>query len=530
MLRSALLSLAAVALLSGVAAAKKKKTPAKKPAPAAAKAPVEEDDAAAPAAPAKPPPPVDGKIQGLFDAVAAAKPGAPRKAAVEAILALDPMPVSDVVGVLGRTRKSSDAERRAVLAARGFEVPDAKGKFSSPGRQTDKQEKANDELDWLAPLEGAAAAPGLADVLVDLTAIRALAASKATPGAAGILEFAFSADGVAYRDECGRFLRRMSPWSLPALIIGAESRKSDKSLARYAKYQLERLDRENPKKALNDAPTDELQIEILKAFADSQYREAVFTVLDTVDHTSPAVRKAAREAWMEYATGRPPRPAPKEKLMLPGGKQADEATPLWMNHRELADIAIRRRLESLTKAAPAKDAKLADMSKQLFDFYDQRRDKTLGAELDAALAAGKAGKTAEAAAGFDHILVQDPKHARRAEMAELYVRYGEELQKAGKLREAATAFGKAHAVAPDGPLAGKAQALHHQARGMALEKEGKDGSAEMARANEIAAEVGSAASGGESSSWMLYAGIAAAIGGVLLLAWGLTWRRRSRWT
>jgi len=322
----------------------------------------------------------------------------------------------------------------------------------------------------------------------------------------------------------------MSPWSLPALIVGAESRKSDKSLARYAKYQLERLDRENPRKAQNDSPTDDLEIEILKAFADSQYREAVFTVLDTVDHTSPAVRKAAREAWMEYATGRPPRPVPKEKLMLPGGKQAEEETPLWMNHRELADIAIRRRLESLTGAAPDKAAKLADMSKQLFDFYDQRRGKKLDADLDAALADGKGGKVAEAAARFDHILVQDPKYARRAEMAEIYLGYGEQLQKAGKLREAATAFGKAHAVAPDGKLAGKALALHHQARGLALEKEGKDGAAELARASEIASDVGSAAEGGESNDWMLYAGIAAAVGGLLLLVWGVAWRRRSRWT
>lgn len=530
MARSALLLFASVVLLTGAAPAKKKPTaraPARKPAPP----PAEPADAAAePAQPKKPPPPVDPKVAALFDAVASAKDAAGRKAAVDAILALDPMPVSDLVGVLGRARKSTDADRRAVLAARGFEIPDAKGKFASPGRQTDKQEKANDELDWLAPVLAAAAGAGVADVLVDLTAIRALAASKSSAGATGILEFSFTADGVAYRDECGRFLRRMSPWSLPALILGAESKKNDKSLARYAKYQLERLDRENPRKAQNDAPTDDLEIEILKAFADSQYREAVFTVLDTVDHTSPAVRKAARDAWMEYATGRPPRPVPKEKLMLPGGKQAEEETPLWMNHRELADIAIRRRLESLTGAAPDKAAKLADMSKQLFEFYDQRRGKKLDADLDAALADGKGGKVAEAAARFDHILVQDPKHARRAEMAEIYLSYGEQLQKAGKLREAATAFGKAHAVAPDGKLAGKALALHHQARGLALEKEGKDGAAELARASEIASDVGSAVEGGESNDWMLYAGVAAAIGGLLLLVWGVAWRRRSRWT
>ena len=534
--RPALLSVVCVALAAPAFAARrppaKKTPPAKKQPPSKQPAEPDDDDSPAPAepaAPAKPPPPVDAKVQALFDTLAAAKDAAGRKQAEDAILKLDPMPVQDVVGVLGRARKSTDADRRALLSARGFEVPDAKGKFSSPGRQSDKEEKANDELDWLAPFQGAAASPAVADVVVDLTAIRALAASKGTAGATGILEFAFTAEGIAYRDECGRFLRRMSPWSLPALILGAESRKSDKSLARYAKYQLERLDRENPRKALNDAPTDALQIEILKAFADSQYREAVFTVIDTVDHTSPQVRKAARDAWMEYATGRPPRPVPKEKLMLPGGKLADEPTPLWMNHRELADIAIRRRLETLTGQPPDKNAKLADMSKQLFDFYDQARRKKLDGELDAGLAEAKGGKLADAAGRFDRILVQDPVHPRRAEMAEGYLKYGEELEKAGKLREAATAFGKAAAVAPDGPLAGRALAQHHQARGLALQKEGKDGAAELKRASEIAATVGSAEDDSDTA-WMLYAGVGAAIGGVLLLGWGLAWRRRSRWT
>ncbi len=533
MVRPALLAVLCLALSAPAMAARrpagKKSPPAKKPTVAE---PPDEDDSAAPAepaAPARPPPPVDAKVQALFDALAAAKDAAGRKQAIEGIVKLDPMPVVDVVGVLGRARKSTDADRRGLLLARGFDVPDAKGKFSSPGRQSDKEEKANDELDWMAPLLGAPASPAVSDVVIDLAAIRALAASKGSAGATGILEFAFSADGVAYRDECGRFLRKMSPWSLPALILGAESRKSDKSLARYAKYQLERLDRENPRKALNDAPTDDLQIEILEAFADSQYREAVFTVLDTVDHPAPAVRKAARDAWIEYATGRPPRPVPKEKLMLPGGKLADKPTPLWMDHRELADIAIRRRLEALTGKPPAEGAKLAEMSKQLFDFYDQQRGKKLDAELDAGLAEAKGGKLADAAGRFDRILVQDPKYARRAEMAETYMKYGEELEKAGKLREAATAFGKVPAVAPDGPLAGRALAQHHQARGLALEKEGKDGAAELRRASEIAATVGSAAEDGDSS-WMLYAGVGAGIGGLLLLGWGLAWRRRSRWT
>jgi tetratricopeptide (TPR) repeat protein len=472
----------------------------------------------------------DPKVAALFDQLAAAKAADGRAKALEAIVALDPMPVADVAAVLNRKRTSTDAERRTVLKARGFEVPDEKGKFSSPGRQTDKQEKANDELDWMKPLVGLPAAPGLSDVLVDLAAIRALAASERSEGAAAILQFAFTTDGITYRDECGRFLRRMSPWSLPALIIGAESRRSDRSLARYAKYQLERLDRENPRKALNDAATDDLKIEILKAFADSQYREAVFAVLDAVDETSPPVRKAAREAWMEYATGRAPRPPPKQKLMLPGGKQSEKPVPLWLDHRELADISIRRRLEQLTGKPPEKSAKLAEMSKQLFDIYDQKLGKKLDEELDAGLGEAKEGKVAEAAARFDRILVQSPSHPRRGEMADAYLRHGEALEKAGTLREAAAAFGKAHAVAPEGPLAGKALAQHHRARGHALQKEGKDGAAELARASEIAATVASDGGADGDRSWMLYAGVGAAVGGLLLLGLGLAWRRRSRWT
>ena len=154
MVRSAFLVALSLALAGAApsASARKptpKKTPARKDVKKDVKPPADpEEEAAAaepapPAEPQKPPPPVDPKVAALFDAVAAARDAAGRKAAVAAILALDPMPVADVVGVLGRGRTSTDAERRTVLAARGFEVPDAKGKFSSPGRQTDAQEKAN---------------------------------------------------------------------------------------------------------------------------------------------------------------------------------------------------------------------------------------------------------------------------------------------------------------------------------------------------------------------------------------------------
>src|SRR5690606_33732591 len=125
--------------------------------------------------------------------------------------------------------------------------------------------------------------------IADVAAIRALASGREPKGAGAILAFAFASDGILYRDECGRYLRKMAPWSLPALIRGA-AHPRDASRRRYATYQLERLDRQNPRKALADAPNDFLKVAVLDAFKDSLDREAVFVVLDTVDDVSPQVR------------------------------------------------------------------------------------------------------------------------------------------------------------------------------------------------------------------------------------------------
>lgn len=494
--------------------------------------------------------------QPLVQRIEAAKSPADRKAAVDALVALDPQPVSELATILARTRTSTDAGRRAILSAQKFDVPDEKGHFANPARQTEAQEKANDRLDWLAPLYKQPASPALGDLLVDLAVIRALAASQTSAAAKAILDFAFTPDGIAYRDECGRFLRRMSPWSLPALIMAAKGWHVDASKRRYARYQLERLDREAPRKALNDATTDDLKVEILNAFAESKYREAVYAVLDTVDDPSPAVRKAARAAWMEYATGKP-HYVPKEKLKVPGGKLTDKPVPLWLDHRELADIAIRRRLEELGKKPPAlpglarlgaalltqyderrkkrfDQALKADLAKrttELFAYYDEQRKQKLDQELEATLAAARTGPLKDAAERLDSILVQAPDYARRGEMADVYLRYGKELTAAGKWHDAAIEFGKANAVAPSGPLAEQAMSLHHEARGHALEQAGKSGADELAHAHEIKATLGKgagAAADGGSRSWMLGFGIAGGIAGMILVALGFALRRRGR--
>src|SRR5699024_6968197 len=99
----------------------------------------------------------------------------------------------------------------------------------------------------------------------------------------------------------------------------------------YSNYQLERLDRQEPSKALAAANADEnLTIAILEVWRATKHREAVQAVWGKVNADSARIRAKAREAWRAYVEGRPPPPAPMKKLMLPGGKLTKKEKPLWL--------------------------------------------------------------------------------------------------------------------------------------------------------------------------------------------------------
>ena len=114
-------------------------------------------------------------------------------------------------------------------------------------------------------------------MIADDAAIRALAGTHDVRAAQLIFDAAFSPDTMIYRDECGRYLRKMEPASIPALT--AESMGKDYDRKRYATWQLERLDRQEPGNALDAAAGDEaLTIAILDVFRKTHHREAVHAV------------------------------------------------------------------------------------------------------------------------------------------------------------------------------------------------------------------------------------------------------------
>jgi tetratricopeptide (TPR) repeat protein len=490
--------------------------------------------------PPPPPTPVSAATQALLDRIAKGD-----KPALDELNAIAPKIVPELRTFLAREHKTAVDDRRTLLESFGADVPDAKGRFAPPRRKSAKEEKKDDELDWLVELGKLdLAMAGVPELLTDIAAIRALAASKDIGAAQVMFDVAFSDDTMIYRDEVGRYLRRMEPFSIPALMKESQSRKFDRK--RYSNYQLERLDRQEPYKALAATTGDEaLTLAILETWRVTRHREAVHAVWSKVNADSPRVRAKAREAWRAYVEGPPPPPAPKKKLQMPGGRLTKKEKPLWLTYRELADNELRKAANELLH----EDYKIAEqgigdddpkvriepidqveVTKRLFAYFDGERAKHDAAQWQAAKAKSDKGDLAGAATLLDQLVAQTPDRAERTQMAEIYARYGKELEQASKWSEAAAAYSKSYGL----DHKQSSLAAHHYALGKALESKGKDGGPDYRAA--VALDPGyaparAAAEQVESAHsrpiWMLYAAVGAGLLAMLLFAAAMLRRRAS---
>src|SRR4051812_47925266 len=181
------------------------------------------------------------EAKALLDTLSTSASKDERVAAAAKLAELAPHVVATLGEFLARKHESTPDQRRAVLRSIKASVPDKGGNFSSPGHEKAAKIRADDAFDWFAELVAQPPQSGLGDVIADDAAIRALAGSKQLDAAKIILDVAFASDTIVYRDECGRYLRRMSPYSVPVLIVASQSKK-DRSRQRYSNYQLERVD------------------------------------------------------------------------------------------------------------------------------------------------------------------------------------------------------------------------------------------------------------------------------------------------
>jgi hypothetical protein len=381
--------------------------------------------------------------------------------------------------------------------------------------------------------------------------MRALAATNDVHAAQLLFDVAFGDETIIYRDECGRYLRKMSPNSIPALLQQSQDKSFDRK--RYATYQLERLDRQEPGKALAAATADEaLTIAILDVFQATHYREAVHAVWTKVDADSPRVRAKARDTWTAYITGPAPPPAPKKKLQLPGGKLTKKEKPLWLTYRELADNELRKSAnELLHEDYPLQDPTLDDtdddhrrnktvkvnleeLTKRLFDYYDTQRGKREGDQWNAAKALADKGDLAGATGALDRMLAASTEAGSpsdRAAMAKIYFALGKQLEQKQQWLDASAAYSKAQGLDPAGQAATEALAAHHYTLGKALEAAGKDGGPDFRRAVALRPDYAPAKAAEREVEhrgrpvWMLYIAALAAAAAAALFALGMMRRR-----
>ncbi|MEO6954712.1 MAG: hypothetical protein ABI321_23130 [Polyangia bacterium] len=314
------------------------------------------------------------------------------------------------------------------------------------------QEMPKVELPAVAPADR----EGLrADALYVVATMRALAATHRAEAVAPIFKLAFVLDGV-FRDECGKQLRAIGDAAVAPLVrlqyarvipgvMGAKQR-------RYAVYQLDRMDRARPLTAITTAPDDRLRAVLIHAYGEARALDAVEAILDQINAQSHRVRREARWAFRRYVEGPAPPPAPMRKRKLPGGQMESDEKPDYLTYREVADLALQKRIAELAITMPV--ARPPAMPLAMFEAIVAHDDAERNAEWERAFVTARAqidaGDLDGALGNYEWILAHDPSSSRRAEMSPTFARAGDARRRAGKLDEAAALYWKAAALAtPD---------------------------------------------------------------------------------
>jgi tetratricopeptide (TPR) repeat protein len=310
-----------------------------------------------------------------------------------------------------------------------------------PGRAQVHRPPPHDpeQVEWAAALNGLdLEKPELADVpdrqmvrsdaLEIVALMRGIANSHRMEATAPLFKIAFELDGV-FRDECGRQIRRLESYAIPTLIERMHQKGPNFSRQRrYAAYQLDRMDRARPSKAISTAPDDRVRAAIIHAYGESRALDAVEAILGQVDSPSHRVRREARWAWLRYVMGKAPPPAPRRRRKLPGGHEEREEKPDYLTYREIALLALQKELQEINSSPPSAKASAAALTKELFEYYDRKHAAEWEEQFAAAQAKEKASDFKGAVSEYGWILAHDPDYSRRAEMVDAYVRYADQLR------------------------------------------------------------------------------------------------------
>lgn len=384
---------------------------------------------------------------------------------------------------LRQERKARKADYKALLQAIGGDVPNRYGHFELAWK---KQHGYTVKLseDWYTDL--LALPPGKVgkslrgiyrDCVLTAALLRAAAAIGRDPERTeavveGLLAAAYVHEGT-FRDEVGRAIRRLGEPAIPGLLrrsvapsLPADEKEAAEvkasvawRTAEYARVQLDRMDRLHPRKAIAAVGDDpRLLAELLAAYGVVKLEDAAAPILEHVDASIPRVRAAAREAFLAYVSGPPPRPE-RHTLRLSGGKVSDG--PLRLTYRDFARLAIRERVTAEDPAllepecrAITEDgqrdrvceAQAMRLAEGYFARLEQRRRTREQAAVDEALAQTDRAATV---ASLDALLADNPELPMRDQLVPAYEAAADEAEAAGDHVRAAALLRKSGALLAD---------------------------------------------------------------------------------
>ena len=349
---------------------------------------------------------------------------------------------------LFRPKAVSDAAYKSALRAIGAIVPNRRGRFP---------ETRAEPVDWLVRLvESDNRNAGHADARYSVALLRALANTKKPDAAASILRFAYR-HGGAFRDECGRLLRQMGDWALPALIRAPlVDDPLAYRMARYAAYQRDRLNRSRPELAI-DQTDSRLKAEILHAFGEVRDLSAVPAIVNSTNDDNLTVRQSARWALLRFLDG-PDQQVARRRLKLSGGRVSSSSQTLYLSGRKLAYHLLSEKLAQEQKKAGSDSTDPrslrqrfgpGELASQLFAHWDQLRLRFRDTSLRRVRHLVMRGDPGGAMRTLDHELRTNIAQNTSIAVDKLYESIGLRFLHSKNFARAAEAFEKSRVAASD---------------------------------------------------------------------------------
>ena len=386
----------------------------------------------------------------------------------------------EIQALLLAERKARKPDYKALLAVIGGDIPNRYGHFElswkrAHGHTVKLSENWYGDLLALPPARVSKIFRGIyRDCVITAALLRAAAAIGREPGHTdavieALLAAAYVHEGT-FRDEVGRAIRRLGEPAIPGLLrrslapalpadekAAAAVKASDEyRKAEYARVQLDRMDRLHPPKAIaavHDEPR--LLADLLAAYGITRPEEAAAALLRHVDAPIPRVRAAAREAFLAYVSGPPPR-AERKTVRLLGGHTTE--APARLTYRDFARLVIRERVATehpdllepeckLITPEGLRDHACEAQPERLASAYFARievaRAAREQAQVDAALAQPERAATV---AMLDALLADNPELGMRAQLVPSYEAAADEAEAAGDLRRASGLLRKSAAL------------------------------------------------------------------------------------